>query len=249
MPHRWSRLFGPRIRVVSCVLTLLLAALVLLEAVSAQSHPSTRSRGASSRPGSQPGETAPTGPPGVAQFGPFSFQPPADWKTKAVPNDTRMRRAAYALPAADGDREEGELIVFYFGPGNAGSVEANLHRWKRQMIKPEGISDAEHAVISKQTVDGIPVTIAEIRGDYDPGAQLGGGRRNGFMMLAAIVEAPGGAYYLRTLGPEKTILKHRTPWYTMVLQLKATSGASKPGKSTEKPTSRPTSKPARRAGN
>ena len=42
-----------------------------------------------------------------------------------------MRVAEFVVPKASGDREDGELIVYYFG-GTGGRVEANLQRWTSQ---------------------------------------------------------------------------------------------------------------------
>jgi hypothetical protein len=39
-----------------------------------------------------------------------------------------MRVAQYQLPAAEGDTEAASLVVFYFGAGEGGSVQANLDR-------------------------------------------------------------------------------------------------------------------------
>ncbi len=58
----------------------------------------------------------------------FSFTPDADWA--AVEASSPMRVAPYELPAADGDAEPAQLIVFFFGDGHGGSYEANLERWK-----------------------------------------------------------------------------------------------------------------------
>lgn len=165
-------------------------------------------------------DAAPKGPPARADFGTFSFQPPKDWKTKRAPGGTGMRRAEYLMPAVKGDDRDAEFIVFYF-PGGGGPVEANLNRWKSQVSKRPGATDEQHSKTSRQKVDGIPVTIAELRGDYDPGAAMGAPKQKNIMMLAAIIEAPGGTYYIRTMGPLKTMEHHAKAWYQMILQLKA----------------------------
>lgn len=167
------------------------------------------------------------GPPGRADFGWFNFQPLDDWETRAAPGGTQMRRAEYRIPAAEGDSEDGRLVVYFFGLGQGGSTDANLARWRGQMRKPDGMSDEEHCLVSKQKVDGLNVTIAELRGTYDPGSRFQEKPTPGHMMLAAIVETAGGNYFIHTIGPEKTLLACRSRWYTMMLDLKAGS-AGKP---------------------
>ena len=59
-------------------------------------------------------------------IGPFALAPPAGWTVKPVTSS--MRAAQFIIPPA-GDIE---LIVYYFGPSGAGSVEDNLDRWFSQ---------------------------------------------------------------------------------------------------------------------
>src|SRR5262245_30928276 len=49
-----------------------------------------------------------------------------------------MRVSQYQLPAAAGDSEGASLVVYYFGAGQGGSVDANLERWIGQMQSPDG---------------------------------------------------------------------------------------------------------------
>ena len=42
-----------------------------------------------------------------------------------------FRVVTYSVPAIPGS-EKAECIVYFFGPGQGGSVEANLDRWKGQ---------------------------------------------------------------------------------------------------------------------
>lgn len=180
-----------------------------------------------SREGGASGPREHEGPPARADFGWFNFQPLSTWRTKAAPGGTQMRRAEYTIPAVPGDTEDGRLVVFYFGPGQGGSADANLARWSGQFRKPEGMSDEDHSVLSKQKVDGLEVTIAELRGTYDPGARFQEQPKPGYMMLSAVVETGGGNYFVHTIGPEKTLLECRSRWYAMMLDLKAGSAAKK----------------------
>src|SRR5258708_3647705 len=62
----------------------------------------------------------------AAQAGGLSWKPPAGWT--AEPPSSPMRVVTYRIPAAAGDAEPGELAVFFFGSGEGGSVDANVHR-------------------------------------------------------------------------------------------------------------------------
>ena len=56
-----------------------------------------------------------------------------------------MRKASYEVPRAKGDSEDGELAVFYFGPGQGGGIDANVERWIKQFsgVKPEDVKRAD----------------------------------------------------------------------------------------------------------
>jgi len=44
----------------------------------------------------------------------------------------------YTIPPTAGDTASAECVVYFFGAGQGGSVEANLDRWKGQMLTPGG---------------------------------------------------------------------------------------------------------------
>src|SRR5687767_7656774 len=63
---------------------------------------------------------------GTLRLGKVSGQLPKDWKNE--PPSSQFRLAQVAIPAAEGDSAGAQLLVFNFGPGDAGTVEANLKR-------------------------------------------------------------------------------------------------------------------------
>lgn len=198
------------LRLVAC----LVLALVCPALWALQSGPSTGSRSRPAGDGS-----------GVARktdFGWFRIDPPKEWQAEAV--SAGMRKALYRLPAPDKKGATGEMVVFFFGKGQGGNVEANVARWKSQFEKPDGISDEDFAKESRQKADGMPVTIVELRGNYT-GARFPGQPapkvQSDWMMLAAIVKTKGGSYYLRTLGPRVTLEHWKKAWYAMILGMKA----------------------------
>lgn len=118
-----------------------------------------------------------------------------------------MRQAQYALARADGDSEDGELAVFYFGPGQGGSVEANIDRWLGQISQPDGSSSRDKAKTSKKEVSGLAVTLVDVNGTYSAGMMSNAPPRASYRMLAAVVETNDGPWFFKLVGPEKTIAK------------------------------------------
>lgn len=128
---------------------------------------------------------------------------PAGWKSEAV---RPMRAATYAIAPAAGDTAGAECVVYFFGAGQGGSVEANIDRWKDQVKGPDGRAAA--AKVAKRTVNGLTMTTIDTSGEYSgmggptAGAQpvVAGSRLRG-----AIVEGPGGNLFVKFTGPEKTV--------------------------------------------
>ena len=139
------------------------------------------------------------------------WKPAAAWKTSPA---RPMRAATYAAPAAAGDKEAGEVAVFYFGPGQGGGVQANIDRWIGQFTTKTGAPKT-----SKSTVAGMAVTSIDVSGTY--GAAAGPMSpekidKPGFRMLGAIVEAPQGAVFFKFTGPAKTVSAHEAAFQAMI---------------------------------
>ena len=127
---------------------------------------------------------------------------PPGWKyERARP----MRAATYTVSPAPGDPDASECVVFFFGAGQGGSVEANIDRWKgqfQQAGKPAG------ARVEKRTVHGLPVTTIDVSGDY---SGMGGpnaaekSTASGYRLLGAVVEGPGGTVFIKFAAPAKTV--------------------------------------------
>lgn len=169
-----------------------------------------------------PSGSAPSGQPASApaQARPMPAQPSggsgaaSDLKLKAPDGwvsetpSSNMRVAQYKLPGEAGDAS---LVVYYFGPGQGGSVDANLERWIGQMQQPDGGSSRAKAKTETTTVNGMNTTLLDVTGTFSAGDMTGGGGSGQAMpnarMRAAVIETPKGAYYIKLVGPEKTIEK------------------------------------------
>lgn len=138
--------------------------------------------------------------------GGLAFQAPVEWLSE--PPTSSMRVAQYQLPRADGDSGGASLVVYYFGAGQGGSVEANLARWTQQMEQPDGSSSSQKATTKKLTVNGMNVTLLDVTGTYHSGMLAEPGDQSNkpnFRLRAAVVETPHGSYFVKLLGPQKTV--------------------------------------------
>jgi hypothetical protein len=127
-----------------------------------------------------------------------------------------MRVATYAVPAAKG-AEEGECAVFFFGPGQGGGVDDNVARWGTQF---EGAPTPQR---STSTVAGLRVTRAAVAGTYlAPGGPMmqSTGKKTGYRLLGAIVEAPGGNVFFKLTGPAATVAAAQADFDALVASIR-----------------------------
>lgn len=158
-----------------------------------------------------PPTLAPTNAPQAASSisqGDLRLKPPEGWVSERP--SSSMRVSQYQLPAADGDKEAASLVVYYFGPGQGGSVNANLDRWIGQMQSPDGSQSKANAKTETTSVNGMKVTLLDVAGTYAGGDMGGGGAgqsKPNFRMRAGVIETPKGAYFIKLVGPEKTVAR------------------------------------------
>ncbi len=139
---------------------------------------------------------------------------------KRVPPSNPMRKAAYVVPRAEGDGEDGELTVFYFGPDQGGSIDANVDRWVKQFgdVKPGDVRRADRQAngLRQHTVELDSGTFASGM----PGQSTK--PKKNFGLVGGIVETPSGAYFFKMTGPEKTVKQAKAEFYKLLDSIKPT---------------------------
>ena len=121
-----------------------------------------------------------------------------------------MRVAQYRLPRAEGDTENGSVVLYYFGQGQGGSTAANIERWVGQMKQADGGPSKTVAKEEHFEVNGLKVDDGGRAGTYVAETSPGSGtfeNKPGYRLLAAVVETPNGSYFVKLLGPEKTVAR------------------------------------------
>ena len=134
-----------------------------------------------------------------------------------------MRAASYTIPAAPGDSEGGECIVYYFGPGQGGGVDANVQRWIGQFEAPAGGSADKLAKRSEKSVNGLEVTLLDLSGTYlfkpfpmAPQAT----KKPGYRMIAAIVQGKDAPVFFKLTAPAKTAVQAEADFNKMIESLR-----------------------------
>jgi hypothetical protein len=122
---------------------------------------------------------------------------PSSWQS--MPNPTAMRKATYKI----GD--DTEMTV-----SNAmGGVEPNVKRWADQFGETSPKTE-------KKTVNGLEVTVVEIKGAYQG---MGGPKKDGYMLLGAVVDTGKALTFFKMTGPEKVVSGARPDFEKLVASL------------------------------
>lgn len=162
-------------------------------------------------------------PPAVPPIGaktaqqPLQYVTPETW-TSQKPTSP-MRQAQYLVPRVGSDSQDAEFIVFYFPTGEGGGVKDNIVRWRRMFTDAQGAPLPDEAVrIEQREVNGLKVVTLDQSGRYTP--QMPGGPpgtpQADMRMLGAIVQANGGNWFFRMIGPEATVAANRDAFEQLI---------------------------------
>jgi len=117
---------------------------------------------------------------------------PAQWRS--VEPSSSMRLLQMSVPGANG--ADAEVVVFFFGAGQGGDVQANVERWRSQFTGADG--GAVEVQIDRFEVADMPVTVAELSGTY---TRAVGGRQveplAGQTLVAAVVDTERGSLFVQ----------------------------------------------------
>lgn len=138
----------------------------------------------------------------------IEWDAPAGWK-QGPPR--AMRLATYLIEGKGG---AGEVAVFYFGPGQGGTVDANISRWVAQFQDlPAGAEKR-----SEKEVNGLKhFSVVVENGNFVsgmPGAPAG--TQANWGMMATIVQSTSGQYFFKLTGPAETVKEQAAAFVKMV---------------------------------
>lgn len=140
--------------------------------------------------------------------GPYTFTYDSPWKLKPVSSSMRVAELTY--DHADEKLADVDVVFFHFA-GGGGGTQANLDRWVKQ-FDGEPVSET-----SVEEFDGKKVHYLQVKGTYLDGPPFGGTKtpREGYMMLAAVVESAEGSVFLKMTGPEDSVTAVKEAFKTL----------------------------------
>ena len=138
----------------------------------------------------------------------FKSDAPASWKMQEPAN--KFRAYQFIVPKSKDDKDDAELVIFYFGAGSGGGVDDNLKRWKGMFQPPEGKTIDDVSKVEKHKVAGVDVTYLDVKGTYlfkfppfDPNAQIT--KKENSRRLGVVFASENGPYFITLTGPARTI--------------------------------------------
>jgi hypothetical protein len=152
----------------------------------------------------------PSDDPKLAKFMGLVAPKPATWIEH--PPSGLGRIANYTVPGRNGG-EAAHVVVYYFGRGMGGDVEGNIERWQYQ-FKPGADGTPPEPIVESFEVDGMPVTLVELAGEWMKMGQSWYTKDQVF--IAAIVESPEGSVFIRFAGQTATVEENRPAFRQMV---------------------------------
>ncbi len=146
----------------------------------------------------------------VLELGGLRSKTPADWKREKPSNN--LRKHQFAVPKAEGDKEDADLAIFEF---SGGSLAENIERWKKQFQAPEGKTIDESSKLEKYKVgSAADVAVFDISGTYlyknppfSPTAKVD--PKKNFRRLNVLFDTDKGTYFFTLTGPAKTVEKNK----------------------------------------
>ncbi|MAG54933.1 MAG: hypothetical protein CMJ83_01450 [Planctomycetes bacterium] len=126
-----------------------------------------------------------------------SFLVPPTWKDRKP--SSSMRKATWRLAG----KIPVDVIVYWFGTKGAGSVEANLDRWQKQIQSDQKAKTEKHKI-----GPGLKATVLDKSGTYVAPLRPGVRERHekkDQSFFGAIIETLDGPLYVKIVGPTKVV--------------------------------------------
>jgi len=131
----------------------------------------------------------------------FTFKYGEPWIRQQVSSPMRAGQLTY--DHKDENLKDVDLVIYFFGAGQGGGIQANIDRWIGQF---EG---TPKYTIDKKDLGGKEVTFLEASGTYmeSMGGPFSSSKtaQPDFTMLAAILPSDQGAVFLKLTGPNASV--------------------------------------------
>jgi len=149
----------------------------------------------------------------VVEIDSFKAKVPSSWKEVELTEQQRNfgRVAQFTIPKAKDDKADADMVVYFF-KGGGGDAKSNIDRWKGQFTAPEG--KKVETKVEEMKVGDTPVTYVDVQGTYkykkapfNPNEKEE--LRPDYRMIGVIFDSKNGPYFIRFVGPAKTVADNK----------------------------------------
>jgi hypothetical protein len=154
-------------------------------------------------------------------IGTLTAQAPAAWEIQK--STSQFRAGQYKVPKVEGDPADAEFVIFHFGAGGGGGLEDNINRWYGFFKQPDGKATREVAKRAEVKFDAGKAVVVDMTGTYlDRPFPMSPKftEREKYRMIAAYVDVDNGPYFLRLIGPAKTVEANAAGFEAMLKSIK-----------------------------
>jgi hypothetical protein len=146
---------------------------------------------------------------GTVTVGKFKMTVPEEWVRKEP--KVRIIDHEFAAKASEDDAADGRITMMFSG----GSIEANISRWRNQQFTE--IDEATPEDPRELTIAGQKILVVDIIGTY---IEMGtGAERPNYRMLAGIISLKDGNYFVKFIGPRRTVTDHEPNFLALLESL------------------------------
>lgn len=132
------------------------------------------------------------------------FNPPADWQPRPARG---MTDRVFVLARAEGDPEDADLALSHLEQHVAMQGPAgNLARWTG-MFGYSGPAIEQNAKVRELEGVKLAITLVDISGTYRGSMMAPSSPKENYRMLVAEIRTPQRPYYVRLVGPQRTVAK------------------------------------------
>lgn len=196
---------------------------LMLTACSSSETPKTQTENTQQQPAQQtqtPSQMMPANPhtgAAVTTVAGIEWTVPSGW---AAGGEKPMRVATYLIDPAD---PKAECVVYYFGAGQGGAVDANIARWINQVKQPDGSSSEGKSKRGTVASDCCEITTVEVDGTYNFSAgpmMQTQEERPDYILVGGIAPGPQGNVFFKMTGPKANAEKAKAQFTALLKSIK-----------------------------
>lgn len=145
------------------------------------------------------------------ELGGLSSTTPASWVKQEPKKSVIQRVYQFALPKAEGDKVDAEIVIF---EGLGGSTASNFDRWRGQYTPAKGKSIEDVSKESKVKIGSGDGDMLDVSGAYNapPFDPTFKGKQENFRLLGIQAKIGDNSYHIKLVGPAKTVEKHKADY-------------------------------------